>query len=650
MARLKQIVTDFTSGEISPKMIARTDLESFKHGAKTMSNAYPLPHGACTRRRGTTFVAEVRNSTKTCKLLPYIYSRTLSYMLVFNDGYMRVVRNGAYILSGGSPYELAIPYADADLTSLRFTQVGTALYIVHKNYPPKILKREDDTDWTLTNATFEYRAVTDFWYENYFIKFKIISGTTAFKINDSFNIAATAGTVTDVAPANVGNGTITAVSFKNSAPTETWTVLCTYADSNRQEWTVTGSVSGVMQLTWTTNDYPSTICFHEQRLYFGSSPSSPQTIWASSTGNYNVFTRGAKDDDAIQFTIASNQYDELIHLASGRYLMPLTYGGEFSMTGSNTTGITPSTVRITPHTYHGSNDCIPIKIGNEVLFVQRDGAKVRAISYSVAEDTNMAPDITVLAEHVSESGIKESTFAQSPDYLSWWVRNDGILLSCVHMRDFNMTGWSRHTTQDGLFENVASIPESNQDTVYLIVKRFGNKRYIEFFNYYDDVNTDASLSGTAITATNSWSGLDHLNGKTVTVVGDGNVLPSVVVSGGSVTINKAVNKVQIGLPFSTLVELQHPDVQNEHGSSQGGRLSISKITARVQNTVGMKINGVDVPFREFGQVTDTAITPYNGEITRTNLGWSNAEYIRFEQTYPLPWTLLSVVMFVNSYD
>jgi hypothetical protein len=524
---------------------------------------------------------------------------------------------------------------------------------VHENYAPRMLQRISETNWTLTTVTFTHRAVTDYWYENCFVKFKIISGTTAFKANDSFTIAATTGTVTDLAPTNAGNGSIAGVTFSSGAPTETWTILCVYADANRQEWSVTGSVSGTKTLTWNTSDYPRTIVFHEQRLYFGGQPSKPQTIWASSTGNYSTFTQGAKDDDAFTFSIASNQYDELIHLVSSRYLIPLTYGGEFSMTGSTTTGITPSAVRITPQSYHGSNDTKPIKIGNEILFVQRDSKKVRAISYSVAEDVNVAPDISVLAEHISESGIKDIAFAQDPDYISWAVRNDGALLSVVHVRDFNMTGWSRHVTTNGLFENVAVIPETNQDTVYLVVKRTINgftKRYIEYMSYDDPVYTDCSLVKTSGTATNTWTGFDHLEGKTLSIVSDGYVLPNATVVSGTITVSKPVTNIKAGLAYPTYVTLQHPNIQNEHGTSQGGKLHVSRVIAKIQDTIGLKINGIDLPFLNFGSNTDTAIEPFTGEKEVKNFGWSNTEYMKFEQPYPLPWTLLSVVLFVNSND
>lgn len=322
------------------------------------------------------------------------------------------------------------------------------------------------------------------------------------------------------------------------------------------------------------------------------------------------------------------------------------------MTGSSTTGITPSTIRIAPQTYHGSNDCMPIKIGNEVIFVQRDNAKVRAISYSVAEDVNQAPDISVLAEHLVGPGVIEAAFAQSPDYLSWWIRQDGTLLSCVHMRDFNMTGWSSHSTE-GNFEHLAVIPESNQDTVYLVIERTINgntKRYIEFFNYYDDVYTDCAIQLTAGSPTTTWTGLSHLEGKEVFPVGDGQVLPKVTVSSGQITLSKAVSSLVVGIPYLPRIVLQHPNVPNEHGTSQGGKVNISKILIKVLNTTGLTINNQEQPFRKFGDLTDSAIAPFTGDIAIANLGWSSNENTVLEQPYPLPWTILSAVMFVNSND
>ena len=927
MAKVKLVQTDFTTGEISPKMIARTDLDSYKHGARQITNAYPLPHGACTSRRGTTFVEYIVDSNKDVKLIPFIFSRTQSYLLIFNAGNCRILKNKQHV------FTLAIPYGDTEYNELRITQVGNRLYIVHPKYPPKELIHRSDTDWVLQNIEFEYNAISDQWYENSKIKFKIINGTVPFGVGDTFTIDSTSGvswstrilsdvsawssvsastTVSDikyVAIANgsryfsvsndgytwtrkdigqanawssitygngkwvavasgtttcfisdkavswtgkslpvaanwsnvaygnnkfivVAKGTSTAavsgdggntwstltlpssadwssITYGNgkwvavasasniaayssdgvtwiaatlpstsnwssvtygdnkfvavsansstaaystsgatwtSATTnttgasdivygnntfvaipinstnasvstdgiswraatmpsasnwssitylndqfvvvasgsnaalsgdggtlnpalstgngsiagiqmldtpETWSISCIYADSSRQEWAVSGSVSGKLTSTWSENNWPQTVVFHEQRLYFGGTPKNPQTIWGSAIGLYNKFTLGAKDSDALQFTIASNQYDEMINLASGRYLIPLTYGGEFAMMGSNTTGITPSTIRIMPQTYHGSATMAPLKIGKEILFAQRDNKKIRAISYSTAEDANTAPDISILAEHLLSRKVKESTFAQDPDYVSWWVMEDGTLLSCVHMRDFAMTGWSKHTT-DGLFKHITSIPEVDQDTVYLVVERttiHGTYKSLEFFDYTRDVYSDSTVTGHSDVATKNWAGLAHLEGKTVCVVADGIVQQSRQVVSGTITLAEAAKDVIIGLQFKPVIEVHHPVIANELGTSQSGQLSVNKIVIELADTIGLKVNNVELPFRRVNvNALNSPLEKYTGPMEVKNLGWGKREYTRLEQPYPLPWTILSTTLYVTSTD
>jgi hypothetical protein len=673
MAKQKLVLTDFTSGELSPKMISRTDLESYIHGVKKMTNAYPQPHGSTTSRPGTLFCEEVSNSSRIARLIPYIYSRTLSYVLVLNNGLIRIMENSVYLKHGGVPITINHTYTDTEVKELKYTQVGNTIYIVHKNHPPRIFKRVNSYTFSLEDVPFIYKATTDYFYENYYVKFKIIAGTNAFKVNDDFVVTVNSdgtSTVTSPAPTNAGNGTVVAIAPKNGAPTTVWTLKCIYADSQRQEWTVTAPAYGEMITTWTTGNYPGSIVFHEQRLYFAGTTENPQTIWGSRTGEFNNFTLGALDSDGMQFTIASNQYDEIINLVSGRYMIPMTYGGEFSMAGSSTSGITPSSVRISPQTYHGSNDAIPIKIGTEILFVQRDESKVRAISYSVAEDVNQAPDISILAEHLLKPGIKEGCFSQSPDYISWWVRNDGVLLSCVHMRDNNMTGWASHTT-DGLFENCASIPENNYDNVYFIVKR-GNKRFIEKFDYSLNIKTDSTVILTSDTAKTVWNGFNNLIGKDVWVISDGIVypkkpvtevtleipggfdggfeLPSTYIQSGQLTLDKPLDNITIGIPFVPEIHLQHPVIQNEVGTSQGGVLSVNRIVVKLHETLGLEVNGYDIPFRDFGENLDTASPIYSGDKVVQNLGWSDSEHIVLKQPYPLPWTILSVVSHVVGYD
>lgn len=936
MAQSKVVQTDFTTGEISPLMSARTDVESWKHGAKEITNAYPVPHGAAKGRRGTRFVSEVKDSTRETKLIPFIYSRNESYIVLLNAGVARFVTNGGWVLDGIDPYELAIPYQDNEFKDLRFTQVNNILYIVHPNYSPMQLKRIAENNWTLTEIPFEYYAITDQWYENSKIRFKIISGTTDFASGDSFSVdpvgsvtwtnrnlpetrnwcdvvygdkagakffvgvadnsnralssedginwaardlpsvanwvavafgnekwvtvagsnsgkaaystdainwsasylgardwhslafgdgifvtlgygtnkaayssdgitwtestlpfsgewisiaygngmfvAACANslycatsndgitwtqrtmytsstwesvtygngrfvmisTLTNIAnwssdgitwysstlpgmynwrevaygnntfvataagtdkyatssdgstwnevsmpssnnwealtfgqgrfvslcynsnaaasgeggavtkdQTNVGNGTVAGVTFKDSTQ-EVWSISCVYADADRQEWKVSGSISGELITTWRAGNRPKTVVFHEQRLYFGGTNDNPQTIWGSAIGDTSKFTLGTKDTDGLQFTIASNQYDELIHLVSGKYLIPLTYGGEFAMMGSTTTGITPSTVRIAPQTYHGSNSMLPIKIGNEVLFTQRDGKKVRAISYVAAEDANVAPEITVLAEHLFKSRIKEASFAQDPDYLSWWILEDGTLRSLNHQREFSMTGWSSHNTKNGKFINVATIPEATQDTIYFVVERIINGnivKYVEYFDYNTDVYTDCSLILSNNTPITAFNGLSHLEGQEVTIVADGKVHPNKTVYSGTITLDYAASQVIVGLSFTPKIVLYTPIIADEKGTSQGGKISISQVIVNLYQTLGLTINKKEVPFRRFNvDPLGIPLDLYTGSKEVKMSGWGSEENVELTQPLPMPWIVLSTVLYVTSKD
>jgi hypothetical protein len=404
--------------------------------------------------------------------------------------------------------------------------------------------------------------------------------------------------------------------MKAGAPTETWTVTCTSvtgtASTGRFEFTVTGSVSGTQILTWSANNYPAAVTFYEQRLWFAGSASNPQSIWGSKVGTYNTFTWGPLDNDGLRFTIASTNFDQLVHLESTRYLVPLSYGGEFTMQGG-LASITPSSVKIRAQTSHGSLNVKPLRIAQELLFVQKDGKKVRAISYSLAEDANIAPDITLFAEHITGTGIVDMAFSQDPDYLVWSIRNDGYLLSLTHLREQQVTAWARHNT-DGLFERVSCIPESTGSTPYVIVNRTINgvaKRYVEYIDYTYVAQTDCALFGTDSTTKHStWTGLDALEGKSVSIVADGMVHPNVTVTGGSVTLNYAVNSIQAGLGYTTTLEMLHPEVGLPDGTAQGRPISIDEITLRFQDTVSCRVNGYDVPFRSFGQPLGTPITPY----------------------------------------
>ena len=114
------------------------------------------------------------------------------------------------------------------------------------------------------------------------------------------------------------------------------------------------------------------------------------------------------------------------------------------------------------------------------------------------------------------------------------------------------------------------------DDVYLLVQRpegFSTRWNIERLD--DELHLDAGLYGESETPVSVWSGLDHLNGKTIAVVADGVLRPDVTVSGGTITLDPAASKVEAGLPFTHVVEPLPPNPLNS-GGGRGRRCGWSR--------------------------------------------------------------------------
>jgi len=662
MPKLTRFQTSFEFGEISPRLQARVDLAAYGKATKTMDNCYAFIHGGATKRRGTLFIGPLFNEAQAGRFIPFVYSNTRTFMLVFNGGKLEFLRQQQFVeVSPGVRYQLTAPYTEAELPYVQYAQSGNTMYLVHPNHKPKLLQRITDANWTLTDIPFTYNAVSDVTFSNAFITFKVINGSNKFNVGDKFVITTTAGAISSIVGPTLGGGTPAAngqisgaASMPGSTTTETWTITCTQRTDARQEWSVVGSVSGSPAAYWKTGNYPQTVSFFEQRLFFGGSAQFPQHIWGSGAGDYLNFTVGNRDNDGVIVQIAGNDYNALTHLVSARSLMPLTSSTEFSMSGPSNYAISGiSSNIIKDHTRNGSNHVKPLRIGKEVVFLQRDAKKVRAISYSVTEDANVAPDITLFAEHLTRKAkFTDMAFAADPDYIAWFVRADGALCSLTLSREQDsLTAWAQHHT-DGRFESVGTVPDDTADSVYFIVKRTVDgvqRRYVEYFDYIDNgTTTDTCFSDSAViydgTATTNITGLDHLEGKTVTAIADGVVVPDMVVTDGSVELEYEASYVTLGLPYTATIELLDPEFGDSSQSTAASAKAVEDIVVEFQDTVGANVNGVVIPFRRLGDPLDTNIAPYSGKKSIKGLGWRSPNNILITSTTPTPFTVLGVVI------
>ncbi len=153
----RTIQTSFVSGELSPGLLGHIDLAKYHSGAEQMENWFVDVRGGASTRPGTQYIG---NAASQGLLVPFVFSATQTYMLVFTNLALRIIRNplttpypnssnAGYIQSGGGDYIVTSPYPTADLALLKFSQSGDLMTITHPNYLIYELKRIADTNWTL---------------------------------------------------------------------------------------------------------------------------------------------------------------------------------------------------------------------------------------------------------------------------------------------------------------------------------------------------------------------------------------------------------------------------------------------------------------------------------------------------------------------
>jgi len=439
---------------------------------------------------------------------------------------------------------------------------------------------------------------------------------------------------------NGGLVRLTSISSASSAQAEILTELSSVVGSPPNAWTLEGPV-------WNAVDgYPRTGVLHEQRLVAAGTDSAPQTVWGSRSALYYDFTLGDVDDDAFAIVLpSSGQINPIVRMSSINALLPLTYGGEYSITGGVEKPLTPTNRQIKSPSVHGCNNVKPVRVGGELLFVQRAGRKLRAFSYKAIEESYASPDLTVLAEHITVSGIVDMAYQQEPGSQIWCVRADGKIAAMTLDRDEGVTAWTRHAT-DGAYESIACIPNATGDEIWTLVRRTivgVTKRYVERFDA--GILTDCAITGTSGPGAATWTGLAHLEGKTVGVIADGVYIGTYTVSSGQVVLGRTANTVEIGLLYTCTVELLRPEVQAGDGTAQGNNMRTSETSLLFHESVGGKVNGDPLTTREFGSdLLDEPPPEYSGYDRIGLSGWYRGDSpITITQDEPLPFHLLAVV-------
>ena len=419
MAKSAPSLSSFTGGELTPRLSGRTGLAKYTEGLSDLTNFLVLPQGGVTRRPGTAFLGEVKDSDDETRLIPFHFKTSAPYLLEFDDQLIRVYRNGQQILNATSKTISAVTkaspgvvtatdhgysngdeifiamYSSGTTTAL---SSGTMIELHGRNY---LVANVTTHTFTLTDLHGVAIDTTNF------STFNAGESQTATEIYEIATIYPKA----DLSGLNYVQSADTMYVVHSSYKIQTLTRTANNA------WAFSDfSVAGTPSPTINSADhYPSVVTFFEQRLVFANTATNPQTLWFSKNGDYDNFAVGsATADDALIYTIASNTVNEIRWMSATRVLTVGTAGGEFVVTTSSEGPITPTTTLIRKYSNYGSASVAPVQVADVTLFLQRNGRKVREFRYvgDVDEFGYQAPDMTILSEHITEGGIREFVYQQ----------------------------------------------------------------------------------------------------------------------------------------------------------------------------------------------------------------------------------------------
>ena len=406
--------------------------------------------------------------------------------------------------------------------------------------------------------------------------------------------------------------------------------------------------------------FPACVGFFEDRLVFAGSRKYPQTFWTSKTGDYYNFATSVPsvDDDAITTTLNGGQMNGIKAMVAFGELILLTAGGEYKISGGGK-ALSPTNVMSQAQEYRGVSDVIPVTVGSRIIFIQQQSSIVRDLAYSYEADKYTGDDLNLLANHLfTNHKIVGMTYQQNPDSVIWCVRDDGMLLGMTYIKEQDIYAWHRHTIKGGRFINICCIPEGQSDALYAVIERKGRYETVRLQSGNDnDVAAEQFFVDDGITIRGDGikevTGLDWLEGESVTILADGNVLPAQEITGGKVTIasekSPGFSVVHIGIPIESEIRTLPIEFNAQDGAYLSRRKRVSSINILFKNSRG-GFFGVDeekldeIKWRSNEQL-GAPIELFTGKkkVSVPAATWSDIQQVRIKQDDPLPMTVLALV-------
>lgn len=621
------------------------------------------------------------------RLFSFELTTETRYLVALTDRSATIFQDGVLLTNGTAP----MPYVSADIDEVDAVVGADSLFIVHEDYPPRYIVDEftgedlqtgevvfdtvpmyDYADSSSPTPTSEIQVITfdANWAQGDTFQLELDGARTGLisYAGDSGAVDQ-ATTANNIARAVQKLYTVPGFTGVTCARTDTREYTVTFADASAKTYeglmtatigstvstsaispTVTQSQAGVPRTepVWSsTRGYPRTVTFYEGRFFFGGTRSRLQSLFGSAVNDPLAFELLEQlDADPIFVTLNGQQLNAINALFSGRNFQMFTSGGEFRYIQDRGAAITPSDAP-SAQTDNGAKKIRPVGIDGTTVYVQRLGKSIRDFKYNYEVDAYDSLGLSSLAPHLINNVVDLAAWrGSSTDEINlvFAVNTDGTVAVLNLRFEVDVRAWTNWTT-NGSFKAV----ETTVEEVYFAVLRNINGTDVLFLEQTDDdMYVDAGVNVVGGVADNAV----HLTGETCRVRLNPQHLVLADQTGGTVTpaeAEYAASNIQVGLGFNPTVTPMPLNTNTAQGPDFMRKRRIAKIRAKVNSTLGLLVNGRQLPDRYFDidDFDDSDPTPYSGNHDlEESTNWDEQEdkTITFTQVDPLPMNILSIVV------
>lgn len=403
---------------------------------------------------------------------------------------------------------------------------------------------------------------------------------------------------------------------------------------------------------WTGTNWPSAGTYYQGRMWLGGAPNLPEQFLGSMSDTPENFTLGPNANDAISHTI--RKFGGIEWMGGTKRLLIGTSNGEYIAIAESGL-LKPGDLEVLQQSSYGSASLQAETIGDQVLYVSADRRKVRAMNYKWEENNWFSVDLTFPSEHITYAKVNKLSWSQHPDNLLWCLMDDGTFATATYNRSVNVFGWHRHNT-DGIVLSAAVGFDGNRSILILAIIRSSGSISIEYLS--DEYSMDSWVETTNINVNINGqfnaNGFNHLEGKSVQVVVDGNIVhPDRIVGAdsspgagdgiiGRIYLTKGFNKVAAGLQFIPELTTLDFDGGVDNGSGLSHKKRRNSISIKLLNSGYPLVNGKRGDDRSPSTPMGSAEPLFTGTRKYTGLGWDENAIVNIKQDLPLPLTILAI--------